>query len=257
MRVQALSSGSRGNLTYLEIGGFKFLVDLGISCKECERRMTEAGIDPTSIDAIFITHEHADHVNGVSVFSRRYKTPAYISKKAWQRFSRREPNWFKVELFEPEQKFNFETVEIHPISIKHDTADPVAFTFTSEKHKFGIATDLGCFSDKVVGALKRCHILLVESNHDEHMLHSGPYPYYLKKRVASKHGHLSNIQSSQLLHRLIHPKLHAVILGHLSEKNNLPELAYQQNEKVLINAPHKIPLLIASQDHPTPPIELK
>lgn len=257
MRVQSLSSGSRGNLTYLEINGLRFLIDLGLSCKEACRRMELSGIDPAEIDAIFITHEHADHIKGVSVFGRKFSVPAYISKKAWQRFEKTNPDWHEVRLFEPDEKFDFEDITVHPFRIKHDTADPVAYTFKSEKHKFGIATDLGCFSEKIIGALRGCNILLLESNHDEHMLHTGPYPYYLKKRVASRHGHLSNIQSSELLNQLLHPKLKAVILGHLSEKNNLPELAHEQTGKVLSCSPYDIPLIIASQYHPTPSVELK
>ncbi len=257
MRMHVLSSGSKGNLTFLETAGVRILVDVGLSCKEATRRLQAVGVDPESLDAILVTHEHSDHIRGVSVTSRRYKLPVWIGARAWKRVSVRETDWFLVNEFRPERPFCIGDLEILPFRVPHDAADPVAYRFQSPEGRAGLVTDLGHAPEPVVRALLGSDLLVLESNHDETMLETGPYPDYLKRRIRSHAGHLSNTQSAELLDRLWHPGLKGVVLGHLSEENNRPELALAQAARVLEKHGSAIPLFVARQDRPIPALDTR
>lgn len=258
MRVQILASGSKGNLIYVAAGRARLLVDLGLSCREAERRLTAAGIDPGGLTAILVTHSHTDHLRGVRVFSRKHQTPVYLTHGTHQEVRALAADWFAVKLFKPGRALNFGDLQVQPFAIPHETEDPVAFTFTSAAGKFGLATDLGHATAGVRQALAACRLLMVEANHDEQMLWDGPYPGYLKRRVASNYGHLSNAQCAQLVRQLAHPGLQGVILGHLSEQNNTPAKALAAIRPALAQSRLlKIPLKAASQYEPLPPIVLK
>lgn len=256
MRVQVLSSGSKGNLLHLHSGSTRLLVDAGISCKQIEGRMRLAQLNPQHLDAILVTHEHSDHIRGISVLSRRYNIPVWVCRKAWDHVSRTNPGWHNVTIFNPGISFALGDLEVHPFSIPHDTSDPVAFCFKSASYKFAMATDLGSTPDSVISILAKSDLLLLESNHDMDMLMNGPYPWFLKRRISSRHGHLSNDQCAELIQQLIHPGLKAVILAHLSETNNRPELALKKTADVLNAAEMNIPLIVADQHKPSSAIEL-
>ncbi|RJO71912.1 MAG: MBL fold metallo-hydrolase [Myxococcales bacterium] len=254
MEVRVLSSGSKGNLLHLQAGETAVLVDCGLSCKQVEARMAKAGLDPRAVSAILVTHEHTDHIAGVSVFSRRYRVPVYIPHRAWRAVQRWQNDWWEVRHIRAGEPLRLNGLCVEPFSIPHDTEEPVAFAFEHGGARFGMATDLGHASESVVQALSGMDALLIESNHDERMLETGPYPWPLKQRIASPFGHLSNRQSAALLRRLLHPALQTVILGHLSEENNQPELAQAAAQLVLDEARAEAPLIIAGQYEPLPPV---
>ncbi len=256
MRIQVLSSGSKGNILHLSAANTNILVDVGLNCKQTELRMKAADLDPLELCAILITHEHSDHICGVSVLSRRYKLPVYICANAWRNISRRNLNWHEVITFTPGREFRINNLAVTPFPISHDTSDPVAFSFTHETRKFSMATDLGVEPAMAMHILAGSDVLMLESNHDEKMLREGPYPLMLKRRISSNLGHLSNSQSANMLKSLLHPKLQGVILAHLSETNNLPKLAYRKAKQVLVQAEMNIPLLVGDQYKPTSPIEI-
>lgn len=222
-----LASGSRGNSIYLEGGGAKVLVDAGLCGRELTSRLESAGAEPDSLDAIIVTHDHRDHTSGVGVMARRYKLPvfaAYKTVKASERI------WGKVEeVFEIEagSLFAVKDLEFYPFSTPHDSVQSMGFIFRAGEKKGGIATDLGFVTRLVRESLKRCNLLVVESNHDEEMLMDGPYPWYLKQRIKGKMGHLSNAECAGLLDDVYHDGLQGVVLAHLSEINNNPETAYR------------------------------
>jgi len=249
MRVQVLSSGSKGNAVHIQTKDASLLVDAGLSCRELERRMALVGLSANKLDAVLVTHEHSDHIRGVSLFSRRHKLPVYVARQSWDAAKNYDPDWYGVQTFEPGEELPFKGLVARSFRIPHDTADPVAYIFEHPEGRFGMATDLGHAPEHVVKALYGCDLLLLESNHDERMLREGPYPYFLKKRVASDLGHLSNRQSAELLTRLLHPGLRSVMLGHLSEQNNRPELARKAAQEALHGS--GVDLLVALQHQPS------
>ena len=216
MRMMPIASGSSGNCIYLGTENTHVLFDAGVSRKRIEEGLNTAGLSLKDIDAIFVTHEHIDHIKGLGVISRKdgipvYSTPGTISGI--------------------EQTSSIGDVTVHPFRISHDANEPVAYTFTQKCadgiKKASVVTDLGYFDDYVVDNLTESDIMLVEANHDINMLQVGPYPFYLKKRILGNKGHLSNETSGQLVNSLIHDKLKKIYLGHLSKENNYDKLAYE------------------------------
>lgn len=250
MRIQVLSSGSKGNLLFLESENTRLLVDVGLSCKQAEKRLSMVGVDPETIDAVLVTHEHIDHIAGISVLSRRYRLPVWVVESAWRAIHGRNPDWFLVKTFNPGESFRLGDITVKPFRVSHDAADPVAYCFQNGRTVFGMATDLGHAPDGVAEDLADANLLMLESNHDTDMLENGPYPWFLKARISSVKGHLSNSQSGGLLKRLIHPGLGGVILAHLSEENNRPELARMEAERVLEEAGADLPVYVAEQHAP-------
>jgi phosphoribosyl 1,2-cyclic phosphodiesterase len=232
VRVCLLASGSKGNSIFVEAGDSRLLIDAGLSASELLRRLASIGIDGAEIDAIIISHEHTDHIRGAGALSRKLKKPILISSET-RKASYSPIGKAEIIEFESGSPFTFRGVEIDPFPITHDAGDPVGFTVTCAEGKFGIATDLGIATRLVKDKLKGCRALVIESNHDEAMLVNGPYPWHLKQRIKSRHGHLSNNDSAELLDEVIHPYLHAVCLAHLSEVNNDPAIAFDVAKKLL------------------------
>lgn len=220
-----LSSGSKGNSIYISDGATSVLVDAGLSGIEIERRMRSKGLSPEDLDAIVVSHEHADHIHGVGVLSRRFAVPVYISRKTYKAAS---PFLGKIEefrTFECGLSFMIDNISFHPFSVSHDAEDTSGFTVSKNSTKIGIATDLGIATAMVKEHLKKCSVLILEANHDPDMLANGPYPWPLKQRIKSRTGHLSNEESKALLQEIQHGNLEHVILSHISETNNTPERA--------------------------------
>jgi phosphoribosyl 1,2-cyclic phosphodiesterase len=220
-----LASGSRGNAIYLSDGTTRVLIDAGLSGVQIERRLKSRGLSPHDLDALVVSHEHSDHIQGVGVLSRKYKLPVYINEKTHAAA----PQLGKIgELrrFACGTDFIISGIRIHPFSISHDAADPAGFTLTRGDIKIGIATDLGIATTMVRENLRGCALLVLEANHDPEMLVQGPYPWPLKQRIKGHSGHLANEDTRHLLHELQHEGLRHVILAHLSETNNTPEKAY-------------------------------
>ena len=221
LAICVLASGSKGNAIYVSDGQTAILVDAGLSGREIERRMQSQGLRAEELSALVLSHEHADHIHGVGVLSRRYRLPVYITPKtadAAYRLGRLS----QTVHFECGNTFHIADLEIHPFSLSHDAEDPAGFTIRSNGLKLGIVTDLGVVTSVVREHLKGCHALVLEANHDDTMLINGPYPWPLKQRIRSRMGHLSNTDSSNLLSDILHDRLQHVILAHLSETNNTP-----------------------------------
>ena len=296
MRMTVLASGSKGNSTLVSSSRTRILVDAGLSCRELLKRMRMADEDPAAIDALLITHEHQDHVQGVAVLARKLGVPVYFTQathRAWRRWmmphkrmtyaawlalrqqnpaereeeteckeepatSRREDpcNLPGVEYFAAGSGFWIGDIAITPFTIPHDAADPVGFVFEADGVRMAIATDLGYMPPNVKMAIRNCDVLMLESNHDLEMLRDGPYPWSVKQRVMSRVGHLSNEAASDFLEKNYDGNASYVVLAHLSECNNLPELARVTAERALRDRMSLLAnkLLLAQQNAPLEPI---
>jgi phosphoribosyl 1,2-cyclic phosphodiesterase len=312
--MTVLASGSRGNATVVAAGGTAVLVDAGLSCRELLKRMAATGEDPAQLNAILITHEHLDHVAGLSVLARKLKIPVFfteathrawvrmltpqkrMSYKAWLEKMQREREAMEagvaaeqedkaepasaesecaaeeapkqicptalpaLEFFDAGRNFRIGELEVCPFTIPHDAADPCGFVFYApgESIRMAVATDLGYVPPNVKLALKNVDVLLLESNHDLEMLKDGPYPWSVKQRVLSRVGHLSNAATAEFLMRDYDGGAHTIVLGHLSEQNNLPELARLAAEQAIGDRLTLLGnrVLLARQDVALEPIRL-
>ena len=246
LAVCILASGSKGNAIFISSGDTSLLVDAGLSGIEIERRLTSRGLDPKSLDAILVSHEHSDHIQGVGVLSRRYKLPVYINSKTQKAAVSQLGKLYDFKRFECGSMFTINDLSIHPFSISHDAKDPCGFTVNQNGTKIGIATDLGIATAMVKAHLKGCTLLILEANHDEKMLLNGPYPWPVKQRIKSRIGHLSNEASKTILNELQHDGLKHVMLAHLSETNNTPQKAFNDIGRALTRCEPR--LYIATQD---------
>jgi len=263
--MTVLASGSKGNCTLISAGGVRVLVDAGLSCRETLCRLALVGWTASGIDAIVITHEHSDHVGGLRVLAKRLKVPVYMTAathEAYRRYARDSAgNRIKLErleVFEPGRAFAIGAVTVTPFTIPHDAVDPVGFTFRSEGIKVGVCTDLGYMPASVKHHLHGCHVLMVESNHDLEMLRGGPYPWAVKQRVMSRVGHLSNDALADFLTTDYDGGAEYLILAHLSEQNNHPEIARMTAERALGEQLNLVRnhLMLAAQHEPLPAIRL-
>jgi phosphoribosyl 1,2-cyclic phosphodiesterase len=223
-----LASGSKGNAIYVSGGSTSILIDAGLSGIEIERRLQSKGLYPEDLDAILVSHEHTDHIQGVGVLSRRFNLPVYMSSKTEKAAISQLGTVRVIKNFECGSPFMIKDLSIHPFSISHDAKDPSGFTVNQNGTKIGIATDLGIATSMVKEHLRGCSLLVIEANHDEEMLINGPYPWPIKQRIRSRAGHLSNKASKNLLKELQHDRLKYVMLAHLSEINNTPQKALNQ-----------------------------
>ena len=246
IRVCMLASGSKGNAIYVSDGTTSILFDAGLSGKEMERRMTSQKIPPSSINAIVVSHEHSDHIQGVGILARRYQIPVYMNRQTHEAAKSALGSISDSIHFACGNTFAINDLTIHPFSISHDANDPAGFTVQRNGAKLGIATDLGFATSMVREHLKGCDILVIEANHDSQMLTQGPYPWSLKQRVKSRSGHLSNDDARELLMDVRHDQLKHVILAHLSETNNTHEKAFSAVIRALNGS--KSDLIVARQD---------
>jgi len=221
MRFCVLASGSKANCTFVEAGPVRLLIDCGLSAREVEKRLLQIGVAADSIQAVLVTHEHYDHVRGLEQFSRRFRVPVFANRPVKKLL--RHPHG--VEEFRTGEAFWLGAVQIAPVGISHDAEDPVAFVVQSAGFRFAQCTDLGQVTAEVRAALKGCHGMVLEFNHDVEMLWQCDYSWVLKNRIASSHGHLSNETAGALLADVIHSGLSHVVLGHISENSNSPEVA--------------------------------
>ncbi len=227
MRFSVLGSGSKGNATYLEAAGTALLIDAGMSGIELQRRLAAIGVELSSVHAIFLTHEHNDHIHGAGVLSRRLNIPVFANPSTFSKADSTLNKLAAYKEFDTGAIFHFRNLEIHPFSISHDAADPVGFRISDAKSSFGYCTDTGRVSQLMKQRLSACHALVIESNHDAEMLKKGSYPPYLKQRIRSSQGHLENEEAAAFMKDLLHDGLEHVVLAHLSEENNDPGIAYQ------------------------------
>ncbi|MGH9757900.1 MAG: MBL fold metallo-hydrolase [Candidatus Acidiferrales bacterium] len=263
-----MASGSSGNSTLLETGRTTFLIDAGFGRKEILRRFEALGrARPEHVDAILVTHEHSDHSNGLAQLARDWDCPAYLTEPTHREINKmfedtpsKKPE--RVQHVRPGLKFEIGDVVVTPFSIPHDAADPVGYTFQCSGAKVAIVTDLGYLPELVKQHLRDADFLILESNHDLEMLKVGPYPWYIKQRVMSRTGHLSNTVISDFLAdtEVFDARPRHLVLAHISEQNNTPDLARLSAEEALGRRSSELSfrgtLHVASQRIPLGPFEL-
>ena len=231
LELCSIASGSSGNCICVGSDDCHVLIDAGISGKRIENGLNAIDLTSRDMQGILITHEHIDHIAGLGVMARRYGLPMYATEdtihaiKQTSSVGRIDESLFHV--IQPQEAFEIGDLHITPISISHDAADPVAYRIEKGDRKVAVVTDLGTYDDAIVSQLQNLDILLLEANHDIHMLEVGGYPYYLKQRILGDRGHLSNELSGQLLCDILHDNLKHIMLGHLSKENNYARLAYE------------------------------
>lgn len=245
MRICQLASGSKGNAIYIESDAVKVLIDAGLSARELTRRLEGIGVAASELDAIIVSHEHRDHCLGAGPLCRRYSLPLYCLPQTFAAL----PSIGAVDhcAIEAGEILRLHDLEVEAFPVTHDAVAPVGFVLTLGAVRVGIATDLGVVTRLVLERLQRCHVLVLETNHDEQMLHDGPYPWHLKQRVRGTHGHLSNHQAAELVQELLWPDLKAIFMAHMSETNNTEDLARKSIERVLSTQIGTCPRLIAGQ----------
>ncbi len=219
-----LGSSSSGNSTLLETGDGSVLVDAGFSCREITRRLSSVGADVGDLRAVLLTHEHTDHVSGVRVMARRHGLPVFASPGTLRGASRQLAG-LDVRPVAPGEPFDVDPFRVTLIPIPHDATEPTAVRLEVEGRRFLVATDVGQFPPSLVEHAQDMDAMVLESNHDEGMLRTGPYPEFLKRRIRGPKGHLSNSESAVVLRALLGPSTRAVLLGHLSQRNNTEDLA--------------------------------
>ena len=252
LRVCVLGSGSKGNSTLVATHKTRILVDAGLNRRETYARLAAVGERTDGFDAILISHEHSDHVGGLRLLATAWKAPVCITRLTHQALSW-DPEVRAFEFISAGQPFTIGDIEITPFSIPHDATDPVAFTLESQGIKIGVVTDLGYVQEVAKQRMKNCHCLIMESNHDLDMLKIGPYPWHIKQRVMGKHGHLSNNATAGFLTEDFDGAAQVLVLAHLSETNNHPEIARLSAEQALAGRARgeQTALHIASQTTPT------
>ncbi len=227
MRVLSLASGSSGNCYFVSAANTNILVDCGISARSAIERLAENGVDTKKIDALLITHEHSDHIGGAYTLTKRLGIPAFMSFRTYTEVSKHR-QVEEVSFFHSGRPFEKGNLKILPFPVSHDAVDPVGFRIFSDEGDIVLATDTGKVTDEIRQVVDGARVLVLESNHDEHMLKYGPYPEYLKARIASEVGHLSNKTSGALLREMNRCNLEALLLSHLSRANNLPKIVLEE-----------------------------
>lgn len=258
----SLYSGSSGNSLFVETSNTKLLIDAGESSKKIELALKQINIHAEDIDAILVTHEHSDHVKGLSTFSKKFNIPIYANSETWNALPEIKEKVKKEnqKIFTINKKFDVGDFRIVPFSIPHDAANPCGFNIFYGNKKISIATDIGHMDTKLIKNLEESSFILLESNYDSNILKCSSYPYYLKERIAGPNGHLSNDAASKTISYLLNFGLQSVMLGHLSKESNFPELAYKTVIDELYSKnfdENKIKIGIASRSVPSQVLNLE
>lgn len=224
MRFASLGSGSDGNALVVQAGNTCVLMDCGFNLTETQARLERLGLQASELSGIVVTHEHGDHIGGVERLARKHSIPVWLTHGTLRAHFKNAPG-IKVHEINPHEKLAIGDIEIQPYIVPHDAAEPVQYVFGDGAKKLGVLTDAGCATPHIEASLSGCDALVLECNHDVEMLANGEYPYPLKQRVGGRLGHLSNAEAGALLARLDNSRLQHIVAAHLSQKNNLPELA--------------------------------
>lgn len=257
LRLVVLGSGSRGNAIVIEASGRRILVDAGFSAREICRRLELVGVDPAGIDAVVLTHEHRDHSRGAEVLSRRFGMPVYGTAGTVEAVSWKPDVRSRVRAMAPDRPVEISDFLVEPFLVPHDAAEPVGLVVSDgQGRRIGVAADLGCRSRLAWARLRDLDALVLETNHDFEMLRNGPYPWPLKQRVASRHGHLSNRDAADGLAEILGDDLQWLVLYHLSQTNNLPTLAAAVVGEELDRRGSSARVVVTDQDEPSPWVEI-
>jgi phosphoribosyl 1,2-cyclic phosphodiesterase len=250
MYFSSLNSGSNANCYYVSNGKEAVLIDAGLSCRETEKRMKRLGLEMEQVKAVFISHEHTDHITGIEVLSRKHKLPVYISEKTLAN-SNLSIDSSLVRYFRKEDTVAIDELQVKCFSKSHDAADPFSFMISSQNINIAVITDIGYACKQVLHYFQQSHAVFLESNYCETMLANGDYPYHLKRRISSDHGHLSNTQALDLFLKYRTPQLSHLILSHLSKNNNTPQAVdalfqpHAGNTKVIVASRYEESALFA------------
>jgi phosphoribosyl 1,2-cyclic phosphodiesterase len=257
VKFTVLGSGSKGNCSVLDMGSDALLIDLGFSCREVVRRLVLVGVDPATVRGVIVTHEHVDHVRGLRVFSRRYRPTLYLTPGTRQALGPQLDEYAgEIRSITPGTAFRVGPFEILPFPVSHDAAQPVGLSVSSAGCVLGYATDLGQLDSGVGALLKNSDILVLESNHDLEMLKKGPYPWYLKQRILSGKGHLSNEALARYLADNGGRPPRELFLAHISQENNERELASFCSRQALHGIGAATGVRMTWQDRPSETVEL-
>jgi phosphoribosyl 1,2-cyclic phosphodiesterase len=257
MKFSVLASGSGGNACYVETAHARILIDAGLSCRELIRRLESIAVNPETLDAMVITHEHWDHLKGAGPFARSHDIPVYINRPTLQKSIKVLGNLSRPVCIQTGQVITINDIQVETFTKCHDAVDPIGVVISSDGFRLGLITDLGRSTRLVEDRLRGCNALIIEFNHDERMLDEGPYPLELKRRIKGPEGHLSNQQAGELLKAVYHKNLGLVVLAHLSAENNRPEKAYQAAAEALSAVELKDARIVISYQHePVSPLEL-
>ena len=267
MRICSIASGSSGNCIYVGSDDTHVIIDAGISGKRIEEGLNTLGLTTNDLDAILITHEHSDHIAGLGVVSRKYGIPMYATRGTIdgiisQKYLGNIDESLFREIASDDRDYGsirINDLTVRPIEVSHDAAEPVAYRIEHDDRSVGVCTDLGVYTDRIIEGFSGVDALFIEANHDVRMLQVGSYPYYLKQRILSDKGHLSNENCGRLLCRLLHDDMKSVMLAHLSAENNLAELAYEAVRlEVMMDEskyqPSDFDIRVAKRSEPSQPI---
>lgn len=265
LKLVSFASGSSGNAYVVVHNKQALLLDAGLSGKKISAGLTETGIDPAWIRAILITHEHNDHIAGAGVICRRWRLPMYMTEGTWaaaqNKLGKIPPD--RIKLLRPDASFILGDMEIRAMPICHDAQEPVNYVFNTGTHRAAVLTDTGCITRAMLKMLEGCHALVLEANHDVDMLENGPYPWPLKQRIASRRGHLSNLQAARVATWLaVNGNLRRMMLGHLSAINNTPDVARTTVKEYLVEQklgaePLCVDLQVLPRHHAGPVLQVK
>ncbi len=257
VKFRPLASGSKGNCLLLETSETKILIDAGLSRRATLKRLEEAGVFPHEIDAILVTHDHIDHIQGVRLLSEKENIPILANVETAKGICQTHRSSIPFKIFTTGEPFCFQDLEILPFSIQHDTLDPVGFVIQTDQHRLGIAADLGVITDAIIRTLQSCDMLYVEANHEPEWVHACPRPASYKQRVLSRLGHLSNQDCARLLIETAHDKLQHVYLAHLSSECNSQEKALEVVSSTLQKYGIELPIACALQEKNSIPSEIQ
>ncbi len=252
--MASIASGSNGNCYYVENDDDAVLIDAGVSTKQIVERMARLGLSLSKLRGVFISHEHTDHIRGIDVFSRKHAVPVFMTQKTHASsgcFIKDNP----VSFFSPGKPVQMGSIRVHPFLKSHDAIEPCGFSVSSGSSRVAVLTDVGLHCENVIEHIRNAGALFLESNYDDQMLKTGPYPVYLKKRIASDRGHLSNTQAGMLTLEYATTRLKHVFLSHLSANNNTPELALATFRRITNERSElKLEVRIASREKESPVI---
>lgn len=258
LRFSVLASGSTGNAFYIESNEQKLLVDAGLSGKQLDRLFSQVHVDPREIDGILVTHEHSDHVRGLGIIARKYNLPIYANAKTWKAMEK------SIGKLTVDQKFHFNMeevktfgdIDVESFGVSHDAAEPMFYTFHNQGKKVAIVTDLGYVSERIKKTISGADAFIFEANHDVSMLRMGRYPWSVKQRILGDSGHVSNEDSALALCDVVENNTQRIYLAHLSQDNNMKDLARMSVGNILSERGIDIDLFDTDPSHATPMFEI-